>query len=189
MRHPAGNYTSRHSETRENTGPTPIPPNPFTTPYGGISPDETMEDIPVKDIVLYVGENSFYFLPFFKEFSQGRRSFSWNWSAFIFHFFYFFFRKMWLPGILLLLFDLIVSVPSILVNWSTFAQMGLLEPLKYSFDLDLLYNVSMVLGWLSLAVRFVMAGFANRIYYSRVVTKVKQLRSQTFPSRPPMWGN
>ena len=182
------NYTSRHSETRENTGPTPIPPNPFTTPYGGISPDETMEDIPVKDIVLYVGENSFYFLPFFKEFSQGRRSFSWNWSAFIFHFFYFFFRKMWLPGILLLLFDLIVSVPSILVNWSTFAQMGLLEPLKYSFDLDLLYNVSMVLGWLSLAVRFVMAGFANRIYYSRVVTKVKQLRSQTFPSEAAYVG-
>ena len=33
-----------------------------------------------------------------------------------------------------------------------------------------------------------MAGFANRIYYSRVVTKVKQLRSQTFPSEAAYVG-
>ena len=42
-----------------------MPYNPYTTPFGGLGADEEIEEIPVKDLALYVKENTHYFLPKF----------------------------------------------------------------------------------------------------------------------------
>ncbi len=87
---------------QEQQTPPPIPFPPFTTPYGGLSAEDEINGISAKDMVLYVGPNSYYFLPKFKDMAQRGRNFGWNWSAFFFHFFYYFFRKMYLVGGILL---------------------------------------------------------------------------------------
>ncbi len=72
-----------------------IPYNPYTTPFGGLGAEETVDGVPVKDLALFVGQNPHYYLPKFKEMSVQKKAASWNWSAFFLDSIYLFYRKMW----------------------------------------------------------------------------------------------
>ena len=89
-------YRLHDGESGEPPGeiPNPISPNAYTTPYGGVSPDEELGGVSARELALYVGENSFYFIPHFKAISQGARTAGWNWPAFLFRGFYYLYRKL-----------------------------------------------------------------------------------------------
>lgn len=61
-------------------------------------PTKEIEEIPVKDLALYVKENTHYFLPKFKEMSTRKKSASWNWAAFFLDGIYLLYRKVWSWG-------------------------------------------------------------------------------------------
>lgn len=92
--------------------------NLFKNPFGGVNPDDKIYDIPVKDWAIYIGQNTPYFIPKFKKMSDGEKTITFNFSSAIFGGFYYLYRKMYLWGIILLLIDLIVSLPSIFLQIS-----------------------------------------------------------------------
>lgn len=75
--------------------------NPYSAAFGGLNPSEEIDGVSARDLALYVGENSGYFLPRFKQISQGKPV-SFNFCALFFNFFYFFYRKMYSVGLILL---------------------------------------------------------------------------------------
>ena len=68
-------------------------------PMGGVSPDDTIDGVPVGEIKSYVANNTQRYLPRFKAMSENKKK-SWNWAAFLVPHVWFFYRKMYLTGIL-----------------------------------------------------------------------------------------
>ncbi len=153
-------------------GPQPIAPNPYTTPYGGISPDETLDGIPVRDLALFVGDNSHYFIPRFCDRHAAGRSAAWNWPAFLFRGLYFLYRKMYLAGAVLLILSLLISAPAMLVNLCVLFR----QPAALGLSLTALYRLATIGNGLSLGLAMGCALFANRIYCRHVLGRVKKMR-------------
>ena len=157
--------------------PNYIPYNPYTTPFGSVGPDEEIDGLPVKDLALYVQDNTPYFIPRFKAVAQTGKGSGWNWSAFFFDFYYFVYRKMWGMAILAFVVSAILSIPSL---FSTFQMMeaisagaNTIPDLPNSFLL-----ASQVCSMLSWVVRGLFGGFANRLYAQKTFKKVHKLRKQ-----------
>ncbi|MCI5801387.1 MAG: RING finger protein [Oscillospiraceae bacterium] len=181
------------SEMREpgavppNMGPPPIPLNPFTTPFGGVDPEEELDGVLVKDLALYVGESSYYFLPRFRDIAQGKRSLQWNWPSFFFRGFYFLYRKMYLIAAILIAASLVLSIPSLIFmkDYMPYVMENLNNPYPPVFDsspyqnlISLNYAFSLINTFLVVA----FSAFANRIYYRHCIKKVKKIKSQQFVS-------
>ena len=153
-----------------------MPYNPYTTPFGGLGADEEIEEIPVKDLALYVKENTHYFLPKFKEMSTRKKSASWNWAAFFLDGIYLLYRKVWSGGILVLVATLILSLPSLAISYSSLYY-NLNGSLPFAretiLQLDNLGNVCYIL---SLALKLAVALFSNRLYKDKVFKDVRKIR-------------
>ena len=153
-----------------------MPYNPYTTPFGGLGADEEIEEIPVKDLALYVKENTHYFLPKFKEMSTRKKSASWNWAAFFLDGIYLLYRKVWSWGILVLVATLILSLPSLAISYSSLYY-NLNGSLPFAretiLQLDNLGNVCYIL---SLALKLAVALFSNRLYKDKVFKDVRKIR-------------
>lgn len=152
--------------------------NPYTTPFGGLSPDEEIEEIPVKDLALFVGQNTHYFLPKFKDMATKGKKVSWNWAAFLFDCFYLFYRKMWGPAIVTAVLKLALSVPSLVLFYNMFfLQMGLDMP-SGEGTLTLMYQLSNIFYILSLVMRAAISLFTNYLYQRQVFYSVGKLRDR-----------
>lgn len=171
---------------RQNSGfggVPPVPPNPFTTPYGGIDPDETIDDIPARDYVLFTGSNSFYFLPKFKQFASRKRTFIPNWSAFFFTYFYYFYRKMYGLGLLILAAFIVLSIPASIINMSTIQetmlQMELITEPMFNINVtQQLMLMANIFNFLTLGLRVFLGLYTNRLYYSHARNKIISLKEQ-----------
>lgn len=159
-----------HSGSTASTEPISL--NPFTTPYGGISPDEEIDGVSVRDIALFVGENSHYFIPKFKSMFSEKRTPGWNWASFLFRGFYFLYRKMYLMGVVLLLLTVLLQLPLALMNVNYISSEITLigEQLSEYNRMVLFTNFS------SLAISLFCAAWGNRSYCRRVLSSVKKLR-------------
>ncbi len=161
----------------------PVPPNPFTTPYGGLDPDETLDDVSARDYVLFVGVNSYYFLPKFKAFANKERTFFLNLSAFFFTYFYYLYRKMYGLGLLILAAFLVLSIPASVINMSTIQdtllQLGMISEPMFSItvtpQLTIMANVFNVLAF---GLRVFLGLYTNRLYYSHARNRILALREQ-----------
>lgn len=152
--------------------------NPYTTPFGGLSPDEEVEEIPVKDLALYVGQNTHYFLPKFKEMATRGKKVSWNWAAFLFDSYYLFFRKMWVPAIVVTVISLLLSVPNMVLLYNNlFLEMGLDLP-SSTATISLMYQLSNICYVLSLALKLSVAAFSNYFYKQKVFRSVRKIRTE-----------
>lgn len=151
--------------------PPGMPLNPFTTPFGGVAPDDVIDEVPAKDLAIFVGRNSHYYLPAFKAISS-KKSKVVNWSAFFFQGGFFLYRKMYGTGILLFLLTTLLSIPSTLVlyqNMSTMAELSYNIPI----GADTLSNLTIVANLLGLALRLTCGLFANTVYKSHCYSKIK----------------
>ena len=151
--------------------------NPYTTPFGGLSPDVEIDGIPVKDLALYVGQNTHYFLPKFKDMATRGKNAGWNWAAFFLSSYYYFYRKMWLPGILIAVLSLLFSIPNMILLYSSlFLQMGFDLPSADSL-INAAESLSNLFYILSLALNLLSAVFANYLYKRKAFKAVKELRA------------
>jgi len=157
----------------------PIPPqmplNPYTTPFGGVAPDEEIDGVPAKDLAIFVGKNSHYFLPRFKQISQTKAKIV-NWSAFLFEGGYFLYRKMYGLGILFLLLDVLLSLPqSMLLLQGDLSTVGFTA--AASSASSTLTTMNLLCNMLSWAMRFVCGFFANSFYFSHCKRKISEERA------------
>lgn len=153
--------------------------------FGGLSPDEKIADIDARDIALYVGTNSQYFLPRFKQMTTSH-AVSPNFAAFFFHFLYFFYRKMYLVGFLLLGLLAITQIPALFIaqEYTAFlianfedisiGIMPVFEPVNHLWAYQILPFVRIIVFLITLAFSL----FANRIYLHNVLKNVTKIKEQ-----------
>ncbi|MBP0990876.1 MAG: DUF2628 domain-containing protein, partial [Oscillospiraceae bacterium] len=96
-------------DKKEYTGPV-IPPNPYTTPFGGIDENAELEGVSAKEMAIFTGNKSYYFLPRFMLFAQGVRAITLNLFGFLFGAFYMLYRKMYVWGIVFLVITIALAV-------------------------------------------------------------------------------
>jgi type IV pilus assembly protein PilA len=114
-----------------------------------------------------IGPNRQYYLPKFEEFDERGTHASWNWPAFFVTSPWFIYRKMWLPGILNLAYPWVITIVCGLL------AMAIKPPMLAA------------ILWLVLlaAPSFVLAAYANSIYYRHVQNLIAGLPS-SFAAQP-----
>ena len=168
-------------KTNENVGantPPPINSIPFTTPFGGIAPDEEMNGVTAKELAVFVGDNSFYFLPKMKQMHNDEKIVSFNWSAFLFDAYYFFYRKMYLVGALVLVLSIVASIPGLLYMYSA---LGYSDPAFLPDNIVKLGNISNICSYLFWGVRILCGLFANYIYTKTAFKRIKKIKEEMKP--------
>lgn len=168
---------------------TPYPPggfpgmpfNPFTTPYGGVAPDESIDEVPAKDLAILIGKNSHYFLPRFKA-AQSKRGHSFNGCAFLFLGWYFLYRKMYAYALWILLFTLLLAVPGTLLSLSTVSELTGMVDLSLGVSEATLTNAAHICNFLTLALRFLCGFFANHLYFHHCQKKIRQTQALSLDS-------
>ena len=172
------------NEQPSQKDPFQIPNVPFSSysmPYGGVSPEDMIDGIPVKEIAAYVGPNSHYYLPRFKAIAQGGNS--WCWSAFFLNFIYYFYRKMYRVGALLLVAYILLSIPSLLwsleYSKSVLENLGLLTGASANTQwMQTLMSYSDIAGIIRLGFSCFFALMAVRIYAKHVLSSIRKIRSK-----------
>lgn len=166
--------------------PFQMPFDPFVNPMGGLDPEETIDDIPAKDIAVYVKQNTPYFLPKFKAFfgkqeNGKKRTFSWNWAAFLLDTYYLFYRKMYGLGAIVMVLSLLLSIPSLLMSFDSLmtvidAESTLVTDLGISPEkLLILYNMC---SFLSFAMKATLAALSNRLYAAHALKDIHRIRKE-----------
>ena len=141
--------------------------NPYTTPYGGLSPDEEIDGVPAKDLAIFVGENTQYYLPKFKEMKTSGRT-TINWSAFLLEFLFLIYRKMYLAAALVFIITNLISFGFTMLITSG----SVLEATPQMVSM-----ITMMTYGVSLASRFAVGFLFNRLYMNHCLKKIKALKT------------
>jgi hypothetical protein len=126
--------------------------------YGGVNPEDKIDDIPVKVLARYVGTSSGSFIRKWKMIENGLGN-GFSALAFLFGPYYLLFRKLWGIGLLYLLFNLVSVFPNCIYM--------LYDMSGKSGDISFWYNLSTVFSFISISVRAIVAFFFNRLYLSK----------------------
>lgn len=161
---PSENYSPPHN----------IPLNPIANPLGGLAPNDTIDGICVKDIAVFVGRSSHYYLPKFKELSQ-KKGPNINFAAFFFTGGFYLYRKMFLLGILFCFFDVIFSIPSTILMYEQMTTQ-MITGSQLIHQNQAIYDLNQLCSYLVLALRFVCGFCANSLYKSYVFKKINETK-------------
>ena len=178
-----------------------VPPvNVQITPDYGvmyINDPDTIDGESVSDVAAAVRSNVPRFIRAFKKL-EGKKKFTWNWSAFFFGSFYFFYRKIYRQaimfislGVTLLLasnFAMMKFAPKCTELFTEYANQtnasslpdrnALAEKIMASSDYKNAVIVSAVFFGAIFILRIIEALFADRIYKSTVSSLIKRVRSR-----------
>ncbi len=147
-------------------------------PFGGLKPDEQIEEgVTAKEAATYVKKNPNYFLPRFR--SAKYRIPGLNFSAFLFGGLYYIYRKVYGMGALLLLTQLVLTVPAFIVGIFYATEMvGIKLPLE--LNMNVISNIDVICSMFRMGLMFLSGFLFNRVYKGHVVGKVKKLKAR-FP--------
>ena len=160
--------------------------------YGGLDENEIISDeITAKDMAMYVGSSSAYYLPRFKAMAQTGRTISVNFSAMIFGFAFYFYRKMYLLGSILLVLFLLGTIPNILITREILPS--LVESMDARSSLEAIgifvgsvedinqkavehyENISRYVRMINFVIVAFTAFLANHVYYEKAKRDIKQI--------------
>lgn len=157
----------------------------INTPYGRVvvtpivppqDPNEEIDGIPAWKLSAAVGKNSERVVPQFKFFAKTGTKISFNVFACLLTPFYFLYRKMYGLGIVTLILDLILSIPSLILNMSDKAFFEVASKLTGQTIVGLELNVaqtnfftnlSFFSSIASFAISLLCAFFANWLYFNK----------------------
>ncbi len=134
---------------------------------------ETIDDIPVKDWVTYIGPNAGYYLFHFKRMDATGSKTGSTISAVLFSALYFFYRKMWKWGIVSGVISVILQLPMLII---TYKDLGLLPA---SFDTTFLSQLAMPCSVILLLVSIAWGFLALPLYRKDAGTKIKKLQTES----------
>lgn len=160
--------------------------NPMYDPMAGLnSEDELAEGVTVGEAAKYVGKSTPYYLLVFnriKQFGSGK----FNFSAFLFSGAFFIYRKMYVPGIILMLLMIGVTVGSAALMLSN----SWMSQLEYKDLLDGVYNgglgagkmgvlmASAGLNLLRIGIMVFSGLFANKYYYRHCIKHIRLIKNE-----------
>lgn len=167
----------------------------YSDPLCGFNPDEKYDDtVTVRDMGDFVGANTHYYLPKFRNMRHLNLKLSMNFPAMFFPELYFAYRKMPLVAVLVLIFKTIIGFPAMAISTQTmfedemyrtmFTQMYpyISEFVENLLSLDLTHGAFMTLynftNVLEFACIFVFAGFSNYFYYKHSLNKASEIKKQ-----------
>lgn len=158
-------------------------PNPlFSAPLGGLDPEETIAEIPVKDLAIFTGQNASYFLPKFKSYTNKEQNASFfNFSAALFHSFYCFYRKMYLIGFIVFLATTILSIPAMLLTIDQMRTQFIGPTATPWFHSEGMRTLIQACWTVTLLLRFALGLLFNRLYLRHTIAKVKQIQKKERP--------
>ncbi len=153
--------------------------DPFTTPFGGVNPDEKIDEIPVKDWAVFIGQNTQYFIPKFNDMGQKRKNTTFNFAALLFNGFYFLYRKMYLWGIMLIVVMVGLQIPSILFTIQEMAKnMMMTDVIQIPFSMEALAHASNICSAARLVIMVLCGIFTNRLYKFHCENKIRKVQNQ-----------
>lgn len=150
-------------------------------PPGADLPRRRLRRRHCQEIAVYIGPNYRRYLSVFKMMRESGHSFSFNWSAFFFNYCFLFYRKLYRPAIVIMALVAMLFIPRLMYSSESikyFLNLYMQVPIEY--DLTLMGNLGTlinVLNIVQLALMFVVATSADRLYYKHVVREIKKLRS------------
>ncbi len=139
------------------------------------SDENTIEDVPVREVAWFVKGNYVYYIPQFKQMEAGRKV-SFNILSFLFPHIYFANRRMWFWAVISMIISVIFSLP---VMISQFYNMGLFTAEVNGIveaNADLINRLASILNMFDLGFRIVTCLFGNYIYYRFTMKSVHRIR-------------
>ena len=136
--------------------------NPYTHAAGAAP--ATAEDQRNSDYQVAIGPNHDYYLPRFEQFDRGGSTIGWHWPAFFATSPWFLYRKMWLPGILNLVY------PFVLLFVCGLAAAFLIKPIQaHPLMFALLFLALPAAPW------FLLPIYANALYWRHIGRLIERL--------------
>lgn len=156
-------------------------------PYGGVRPDQTIEDIPAQDIVAFLGDNSAYYLPRFNNMDKTKSNVNPNWAAFFLNSYWLLYRRLIKPFFIFYAIITILNIPNIILNidfligvfkdFSYYLANGVINP-AFMPAPNPLEQYTDILWYATFAVRLLLMFFGNKIYMNHVLKKIRKIRTQ-----------
>lgn len=175
------------------------PPPPFTSapygeyapfhaagdPYGGVSPEESIDGVSASQLVAFTGTNTAYYLPRFQKMARQGNTCSWNWAAFLLTPYWLLFRKNYLSGVFMLIFEILCT------GISTYVRYGMIIPYLNNQHTTIfeatrqmmadsgmsMFIWILILSYLAeLLLRLFFGLAGNRLYMHTAVTRIRKLR-------------
>ena len=159
-----------------------IPFNPyfvnFSDPLCGFNPEEEVEGVKMWELGDFVGTNTHYYLPLFKQFKDLGRKFSLNFSAMLFPELYFSYRKMPLLALAALVLRILSRVPQFIYAFAGASGYGLISEIASRFDVKspAFQGVSLIGTAIYYVLMFTFGFLGNRLYYNHTIRKIKSVR-------------
>lgn len=146
--------------------------------FGG----EKIDGVPLKDISRYAGNAGMMYAPLFLHMHRNNKKVSFNFFALLFPTFWYLSRKMYLHGILIMLFNiasyfynfLFYDVISQIYNASMSFDQVAME--KIIIENPLVSGGFLLFGLGSYAIAILSALFSNRLYMNKSLRHIKRLR-------------
>ncbi len=135
-----------------------------------ISDNEELDGIKVKDWKTYIGTAAPRYLFTFKRMDETGRKTSFCMSAMFFAPFYFLYRRMWLIGIIALLLEMVLSLPSTLLVLSE------LYNITVPIEQQTLILASNIFSFIMLAANACWALFAYYLYRLTAAKQIKRIK-------------
>lgn len=150
-------------------------------PYAGLSPDDELDGVKVKDLSYFIGNNSAYFMNHFVRMKRAGRPISVNFSSLFFGWQYFLYRKMYGWAILLYALHFLLGLPSAICLVQDFAvAYGALS--DYSSWFNVMLMVAQFAGIASSLLSLATGLFCNKLYYCHCIKKIKKVGSRQYVS-------
>ena len=133
-------------------------------------PGESIQGVPAGDIKRFVGNMWIYYIPKFIRMSRSKNPVSFNFTAFFTHGFWFVSRKMYLPGILMIL----------AVSGSSLYQAYLASVLQTLSGNRLAIGsmISLILSGMEFLLMIFSGLLGNRLYMNHCTKKIKKINAQ-----------
>jgi len=149
----------------------------------GFNPDEDMGGATLKEVSMFVGTNTFYYIPIFKRMKDLGSKISFNFSCFLFPSFYFANRKMWFWAMISAIVSVLFNLPMYVVSM---AEQGIftdgITNIIYE-NQHLLEELVSICSWGSWLVRLMMCLFANWIYFKFSIKKLRLIKKSVSHDR------
>lgn len=158
----------------------------YSDPLCGFNPNEQYDNnVALAELGAYVDSNTHYYLPRFKIMKETKLSFSWNLVAMLFPELFFANRKLPIPAILSVLVRVVTIVPNLLdMLYSNNMRNGFVGEILAHFDIagSAFQTLVMLTYILHMSFVFLMAVFANRIYYDHCLREIPRIKKKTAPN-------
>ncbi len=150
----------------------------FSDPLCGFSPDEDFDGVKLSELGDFVGTNTHYYIPLFKQFKELGRKFSLNFCAMLFPELYFSYRKMPLAALTAWVLKMLSNVPRFIYMFAGTSEYGILSRLASGFDVrSSAFQMLLLLGTvIYYAVTLTFGLFGNKLYYDNSIRRIRKIK-------------